>query len=53
MKDNRPEPNFGKKETLTREILDEPENNSEFKGNSSNVFGYNEKVDRNMIKNKV
>ena len=53
VKDLQPEPNFGKKETLQREMLREPENNSEFKGNSSNVFGYSEKVERNMVKNKV
>ena len=33
--------------------MNKPENRSEFKGNSSNIFGYNEKVERNNVKNKV
>lgn len=53
VKDLQTEANFGKKETLNREVLNKPENRSEFKGNSSNIFGYNEKAERNNVKNKV
>ena len=30
-----------------------PENTTHFKGNSSNIFGYDEHVDRDGVKNKV
>jgi hypothetical protein len=30
-----------------------PENTTQFKGNSSNIFGYDEHADRNGVKNKV
>jgi hypothetical protein len=45
--------NFGKKETLNREVKALPENQAQFKGNSSNIFGVEEKTERNEGKNKV
>ena len=30
-----------------------PQNTTQFKGNSSNIFGYDEHTDRNGVKNKV
>lgn len=53
MADQQPSSSFGRKETLNREVINLPENTTEFKGNSSNIFDYNEKVERNMVKNKV
>ena len=47
------ETNFWRKETLTREVSNQPDNKTEFKGNCSSVFGYDEKANRNMVKNKI
>lgn len=30
-----------------------PENTTQFKGNSSNIFGYDQHVERNGVKNKI
>ena len=38
---------------MGRETRGQPENNTEFKGNCSNIFGYDEKTNRNQTKNKV
>jgi hypothetical protein len=47
------ENNFGKKDILSREIKTMPENTTQFKGNSSNVFGYDQYAERNGVKNKI
>ena len=48
-----PNRNFGRKETLSREVDSLPENHSEVKGNESRLFGFDQRVDQGEQRSTV